>query len=153
MSRLLLDTTYLLPAVGVKLGGELDRTLVAAQDAGHEVWISDITVFELLAKGAKLVEAGKLSEERLALGVRGILADGSIRKASAYEEDVAETSVKLRRYHRDFVDCLIVASALEHCDGLVTEEEFEDEPDLVRFIEEMSPSFRVLKAKELARKG
>ena len=153
MSRLLLDTTYLLPAVGVKLGGALDDAFLAAQDAGHEVWMSDISIFELLAKGAKLAEAGKLSEERLALGVRGILADRSIMKVSAYDEEVAATSVKLRRFHRDFVDCLIIASALEHCEGLVTEEEFKDEPDLIGFIKRRSPTFRLLKAKEFAGTG
>ena len=66
---------------------------------------------------------------------------------------MAAASVKPRRFHRDFVDCLIMASDLEHCGGLVAEEEFKDEPDLVAFIGQRSPSFGPLKAEDLAGTG
>lgn len=150
---LLLDTTYLLPVAGIGVEGVRSDVLGAARDAGYETWICDISVFEVLAKGAKFATSGKADEERVNRAVQALLGDAGIRKAGAYEDGVGRTAIRLRRYHRDFVDCLIIAAALEHCEGLVTEEEFKDEPDLVMFIRERSPSFRVLKAKELAGTG
>ncbi|MDG6900534.1 MAG: PIN domain-containing protein [Nitrososphaerota archaeon] len=144
MSRVLLDTTYMLPAVGVGVGERLDHTLAAAQDAGHETWVSDISLFELLAKGAKLVKAGKLPEEKLMAGVRSIMADDTVEKASAYGEQVAAASIGLRRFHNDFVDCLIIASAMEHCDALVSEDDFATDEGLLRFVRERRPEFRFM---------
>jgi PIN domain nuclease of toxin-antitoxin system len=146
----LLDTTYMFSAVGVGLGERLDHALAAVQDAGHETWMSEISIFELLAKGAKLAKDGKLSEERLATGIRSIMGDDTVAKASAYGEGVVATSVGIRRYHKDFVDCLIVASAIEHCEALLSEEDLGKNDDLVRFVREMKPKFRFLRLNDLA---
>ena len=149
MARILLDTTYMFSAVGVGVGERFDHALAAAQDAGHETWISDISLFELLAKGAKLVKNGKLTEDRLTSGVKSIMADDSVAKASAYGDGVASTSVGLRRFHADFVDCLIIASAMEHCDALLSEDDFADNEDLVRFVQERKPGFSFMGSKDL----
>jgi hypothetical protein len=47
---------------------------------GHEITISEITMFELTAKGAKYVQNNDLLPERIALGIRSILYDDSIEK-------------------------------------------------------------------------
>jgi len=101
--------------IGVDVKGVGHQVLRASRDAEHEVWVSDISMFELLAMGAKFAAEGEVSKDRVALAVKAIMGDDKIMKVSAYGERVASTSIELRRYHRDFVDCLIVASALEHC--------------------------------------
>jgi PIN domain nuclease of toxin-antitoxin system len=153
MPGLLLDTSYLLPTAGIRVEGVRNNVLRAAQEAGHETWVCDISIFELLAKGAKFAASGKVDEERVNLAVQAILGDTRIRKAGAYEEGVGRTSIKLRRIHRDFVDCLIIASALEHCEGLTTEEEFDKEPVLIRFVVQKKPGFKFWNAKKLVGSG
>ena len=150
---LLMDTSYLLPAAGIRVEGVPDDVLRTARDAGHETWVCDISVFEVLAEGAKFAASGKVDEERLEIAVQAILGDENLRKVRAYEPEVVRTSISLRRLHRDFVDCLIIASALEHCEGLVSEEDFRQEPGLLRFIEERRHGFRLLTAKDLAREA
>lgn len=146
---MLVDTSYLLPLAGMAVEGIPDDIIGATRHAGYETWICDVSLFELLAKGAKFAAAGKVDEERLNIAVQAVLSDERIRKAGAYEAEVGRTSVRLRRFHRDFVDCLIIASALEHCEGLVSEEDFRREPGLARFIEEKKPGFRLLAAKDV----
>ena len=53
--KLLLDTSYLLPAIGVSIR-HLPQALVRDLRArGHHISICTITMFELAAKGARLV--------------------------------------------------------------------------------------------------
>ena len=56
--RLLLDTTYLLPVIGVAIGGIPGDAVVRVLDRGNEVYVSEISFFELAAKGAKYVTGG-----------------------------------------------------------------------------------------------
>ena len=149
MLRILLDTTYMFSAVGVGVGERFDHALASAQDSGHETWISDISLFELLAKGAKLVKAGRLTADKLTAGVRSIMADDTVAKASAYGDEVASTSIGLRRFHADFVDCLIIASAMEHCDALLSEDDFASNRELLGFVHERRPGFSFMTSKDL----
>jgi len=61
--RLLLDTTYLLPAIGVSIKDLSRDAPIELIREGHEISISDITIFELIAKGAKHITLGTLTAE------------------------------------------------------------------------------------------
>jgi len=54
---------YVLPAIGVSVRKIPSDALVRLTQEGHQVSINDISVFELLAKGAKFVASGKLAAE------------------------------------------------------------------------------------------
>jgi len=69
--KLLLDTTYFLPAIGVSIKGFPRNIVVEFIRKGYEVLISEITLFELSAKGAKFIIAGVLSPRRVSRGKRG----------------------------------------------------------------------------------
>jgi hypothetical protein len=56
--KLLLDTTYLLPAIGVSVGGIPERAPLELHERGHVLSISEISLFELAAKGAKYISEG-----------------------------------------------------------------------------------------------
>jgi len=73
-----LDTTYLLPAIGVSIKGLPKEALVKLMQKGHQISISNISVFELSAKGAKHVATGTLSAERVTIGIRAIIYDDRI---------------------------------------------------------------------------
>lgn len=121
--RLLLDTTYLLPAIGISIKNIPSDTPIKLIQKGHQVSMSDISVFELSAKGAKFVTAGKLSPERAARGVRAIIYDEAIEIIPSYESTILLTAFKLRSVLTDFIDCLILSTAVNRCRALVTEDD------------------------------
>ena len=45
----------------------------------------------------------------------------------------------LRRFHRDFLDCLVIASALEHCEWTVSDEDFQRNGELLRSVRDRKP--------------
>lgn len=121
--RVLLDTTYLLPLAGISVEGVEKNALRLIRERGHELFISEVSLFEMLAKGAKLAADRHVDEDRISLAIRSILQDQRISRITPYQDGVIKSAVWLRRYHSDFIDCLILASALEVCDILVTEDE------------------------------
>ena len=57
--KLLLDTTYLLPAIGISVKDLNEKAILNLADKGHELLISEASLFELSAKGAKYVIDGE----------------------------------------------------------------------------------------------
>ena len=49
--KVLLDTTYLLPLIGIHIQDIPHDLLHKLMVEGHEVFVSDISIFELAAKG------------------------------------------------------------------------------------------------------
>ncbi len=120
--RLLLDTTYLLPAIGIGVKGIPRDAPLKLIESGHNISISEITIFELVAKGAKYITAGKLNPERVSGGVKAIVYDERIMRHPIYDSTILLTAFRLRRYLRDFIDCLILSSAINRSETLVTED-------------------------------
>jgi len=118
-----LDTTYLLPAVGVSVKGLPEDASIQLIGKGHRISISDITIFELSAKGAKHIAVGSLTAERVSRGIRAIVYDDRIARVPVHDSSVLLTAFKLRRMLNDFIDCLILSSAINGNDVLLTEDE------------------------------
>ena len=120
--KILLDTTYLLPAIGIAIK-ELPKDLpLKLIREGNKISICDISVFELSAKGAKHINAGKLPPERVTRGIRAIVYNEQIEMIPTYESQLLLTAFKLRKTLNDFIDCLILSTAINHCDILLTED-------------------------------
>jgi len=120
--KILLDTTYLLPAIGIAIK-ELPKDIpIRLMQEGNQISICDISVFELAAKGAKHISAGKLPPERVTKGIRAIVYNEQIEMIPNYESQLLLTAFKLRKMLNDFIDCLILSAAINHCDILITED-------------------------------
>ena len=117
-----MDTTYLLPAIGVSIKGLPKDALLKLIQKGHQISISNISIFELSAKGAKHVATGTLSAERVTRGISAIVYDERITVVPMHDSSVLLMAFKLRRMLSDFIDCLILSSAINHCDAIVTED-------------------------------
>lgn len=112
MARILLDTTYLFPFAGINVRGIERNAVERASARGHQLSVSEMSLFELAAKGAKLVEDGSADAERIAQAVQSIVSDETLRKVRPYEDGVLPFAIALRRHNSDFVDCVILASAV-----------------------------------------
>ena len=120
--KLLLDTTYLLPAIGISVKGLPKDAPIKLIQKGHKISISSISIFELSAKGAKHIAAGTLPAERVTRGIRAIVYDETIETIPMHDSTLLFTAFKLRRMLSDFIDCLILSSAINRCDALMTED-------------------------------
>ena len=87
-----------------------------------EIAISEITIFELMANAAKPVAFDSVEREKVLRGIESLRHDDSISKIDAYDQKVVSTALKLGSFLSDFIDCIILASALEYADILVTED-------------------------------
>lgn len=123
MAKILLDTTYLFPFAGINVRGIERGAIERASAAGHQLSVSEMSLFELAAKGAKLVGDGSADAERLEQAVRSIVSDETLGKVRLYEEGVVPLAIALRRHNSDFIDCVILASAVLSGEVLVTEDE------------------------------
>ena len=120
--RLLLDTTYLMPAIGISIK-ELPKDVpLKFIQKGNRISICDISIFELSAKGAKHISAGILPAERVTRGIRAIVYNEAIETIPMYESTLLLTAFKLRSMLNDFIDCLILSAAINRCDILLTED-------------------------------
>jgi PIN domain nuclease of toxin-antitoxin system len=120
--KLLLDTTYFLPAIGIsikELPNDVPIKLIAK---GHQISMSDISLFELSAKAAKHITDGMLTPERVTRGIKAIVYDDTIETIPIHNSNLLLTSFKLRSILNDFIDCLILSSAINQCDALITED-------------------------------
>jgi predicted nucleic acid-binding protein len=121
--KVLLDTTYLLPTISIAIKEVPKDAIIKLNEKGYEIAISRVSIFELLAKSAKYIAKNELSPERATLGIRAILYDDIIEKISADSSKVMLTAFALRSLMSDFIDCLVVSTALNYCDALITEDQ------------------------------
>lgn len=115
---MILDTSYLLPLAQIAV----DRDLLAAVAKKEtdlkleEISVSLVSLFELQAKGAKLNVPAKSTIR----AVDAILS--AFRVVPFYETEVIEAAQSFRKIISDYVDCIILATALASREDLVTED-------------------------------
>ena len=115
---MILDTTYFLPMVGIGIEPDILRACLNGRTkfSIDDVRLSLISVFELQAKAAKL----RVGAERVAKGVRAILQIFDV--IEFYRPDIIRVSFELRRELPDYIDCVIVATAVSLGEDLLTED-------------------------------
>ncbi len=151
--KILLDTTYFLPLIGISVKGVPNDALIRLLEKGHQISLSDITIFELSAKGGKYVTAGALTPERVSRGIRSIIYDERITRIPMYDDSVLLVAFGLRRMLSDFIDCLILSSAINQNETLVTEDDnihrLGGEREFHEFLEMRNRNFRIRKLREM----
>jgi len=147
--KILLDTTYLLPAIGIAIKEQQKDIPLKLIQKGNQISICDISIFELSAKGAKHINAGKLPPERVTRGIRAIVYNEQIKMIPAYESQLILTAFKLRKTLNDFIDCLILSAAINHCNILLTEDkaihDLKNNKEFNELLTTKNPKFKIQK--------
>jgi len=115
---LILDTTYLLPLAQIAVDTDL---LVAVARKKTDIRLEDISVslisiFELQAKAAKL----NVPAKAVIRAVDAIMS--AFRVAPFYEDRTIEIAQRVRKTVSDYIDCIIVATAISNKEDLATED-------------------------------
>jgi len=142
--RVLLDTTYFLPSIGVSLA-QVPWDVVFRMQGKNDVFVSELTLFELSAKGAKYVNAGLIPAVNVVQGVSAVLADEKLTKVPFTTPQIVETAINLRKQVRDYLDCTLLASAAQRCDLFLTEdtELLRRGAGLDNVLKEINPDFAI----------
>jgi PIN domain nuclease of toxin-antitoxin system len=115
---LILDATYILPLA--KIGVDTDVLLAIAEKRISlkldEVAVSLISIFELQAKAAKL----RIPADVVSRSIHAILESFEVYSFS--DPKVIELSFALRRQLNDYIDCVIVATAVARQESLMSED-------------------------------
>lgn len=120
--RILVDTTYLLPAIAFSVKGIPDDIILRLIKKNYLIYVSSISLFELAAVGSKYVSKGKLNEGDVIDGIKAIKFSPDITIVEYTDYEVIRKALKLNRSLPDFIDSIIVSTAMAYCDLLVTED-------------------------------
>ncbi len=117
---MIIDTTYLSPLSRISIDTDLLRAIVenkvGSDVALEDLAVSSISIFELQAKAAKL----KINPEYVSKAVSSI--HDSFRIEPYDHPAVVKSSFELKSIFSDYIDCIIVATAISLKEELVTED-------------------------------
>jgi PIN domain nuclease of toxin-antitoxin system len=108
--RILLDTSFILPSLGIDTGKEVSKGLRTLAEAEAEIHYSRFSILESLWVAARIT--GGIIDEAFNTGLRSILEGGRYMKM---EEDSKVFSEALRLYtqgHRDMIDNILYAASV-----------------------------------------
>ncbi len=152
--KVFLDTTYLMPAIGISVKGIPPDLLRTIRENGHTTIISDLSLFELAAKGAKYISSGQLTQERVLKGIQAVGADDELRKEPIYTPERLTLSFKLRKMMNDYLDCAILSTAVYSGDCLLTEDSLIhrtfQERTFRKIIDEINSEFKLVSHSNLS---
>jgi PIN domain nuclease of toxin-antitoxin system len=151
--KLLLDTTYFLPTIGVSIKEMQKDALLTLIAKKHQIAMNQITIFELSAKGAKYIKEGQLLPERVTRGISAIIFNDDIDTILMHDTSILLTSFKLRKMLSDYIDCLILSSAINRCEAIITEDKeiqsLKQDAKFHNIIANLNPGFKILKLAEI----
>lgn len=140
--RLLLDTTYLMRSIKVKVEEVKDEQLEKAT-RDSQVLVSEIQIFELYAKGVKYTQQNKISLDDLVEGVES--TSHLLKTISMTSRAIMRDAYLIRQHTRDLIDAIILATAINNADALATLDdkivEAYQEPE----IKSKNPTLKILK--------
>ncbi len=123
--RLVVDTSFLLPFLGVRVRGLDHRVLVSYAEQGYELLYPKLLLPELLGVISRVAERIGVNEPpREALeGLEALLAGEDVRLVEPRPEHL-ELALRLRLAgHRDIFDCILYATAVHEDAALLTMDE------------------------------
>ena len=117
---MIIDTTYILPLVGIAIKTDLLRA-IAERRLRIKIDFSDlklslISVFELQAKASKLNVPPNIVSRAIDVILR------AFEVIPFYRRNIIEKAHELREYINDYIDCIIVATAVVLKEDVVTED-------------------------------
>lgn len=122
-TKIFLDTSYFLNLINLKSQNVPEKFLLKLLKIDHlELFYSSITVFELQALTAKRVVQGRINNEESIKGIQSLLHSPQLKLVNFYLSSYQQLATKFRKYHVDFIDCVILSTAVLEGDVLITED-------------------------------
>lgn len=110
--RVLLDTSFILPTLGIDTGERIQKGLKKLSESEVEIYYSGFSLLESLWVATRLMEDPDFDINRFRLGLRSIMEGERYGRVS---EDAGAFGQALKIYslgHRDMIDNLLYASSV-----------------------------------------
>jgi len=89
----------------------------------HQLLFSPVSLFEMSAKGAKYVNSGKLIKSDVINGINSLVDWELFKSTNPWMGEVQRLAFDFREQHSDYIDCLILSSAIIYANILISEDE------------------------------
>lgn len=148
--KILIDTSYFLPLIKIGIENIPQTVLVnLLSKTSHEFFYSNLTIFELTAKGLKLSsQKNTKTPQDKRIGIDAIQNDLRLTEKSFTDNPIIiELASQLKTIHNDTIDCLIFATAICVCDCITTMDvslfdQINKTPSIIKKIREINENFR-----------
>jgi PIN domain nuclease of toxin-antitoxin system len=148
--KILIDTSYFLPFIKIAIENvSQDLMITLLSDSSHEYYYSELSIFELTAKGLKFSSQGdKITPQDIQIGIDAIENDARLTKVSYINNPfIIELSSHLKPIHNDTIDCLILATAICTCECIITMdvsffEDIQKNNPIIKKINEINRNFK-----------
>ena len=121
--KIFLDTSYLLPLFGVdiELTKDDEKKLLTIIE-NFNPSINSLSLLEIKWKILHFSKKNKLLLERYHNVLQFVTLSGKFKIVHFYDFRIDHIATKLYEFHNDYIDCSILAAALENADILLTED-------------------------------
>jgi len=109
--RILLDTSFILPSLGIDTGKEVTQTLEKLTDIETQINFSRFSILESLWIMTRLSKTADFSAERFKLGLRSVLESSRYTKIEENSETFNEALRMYKLGHKDMIDNILYASS------------------------------------------
>lgn len=111
--RVLIDTTFLLPTLGIDVGKQTNRALKKLAEIDAEIYYSRFSILESLWIAARNVGNSAFDIDRFSHGLRSVMESGRYEKLDESSE-VFGRAVRLYQLgHVDMIDNILYASSVQ----------------------------------------
>jgi len=109
----LLDTSFILPTLGIEVNERVLNGLKKLRDISSEIFVSRFNILEALWVSIRLIKAKKFNQKRFLMGLESIFEG---KRYSFIDESYTVFKKALKFYilgHEDMIDNLLYAISLE----------------------------------------
>ncbi len=118
--KVLLDTPFLLPTLGIDVGDKVTKTLEKLEETHSEIHYSQFSILESLWVTIKLTGKMETPPEAVRTGLRSIIESGAYKQVKEDSEVFIEALQLYLKGHRDLIDNILYANSLHHNMKLLT---------------------------------
>jgi len=122
LKKILLDTTYILPifGIGIKIPNLKEKLLELEKNS--QLLINSLSILEAKWKILKLAKKTPDIIDSFQEGLLFIEKRKIFHIVNFHEYSIDVIATELNRFHKDYIDCSILASAYIYADIFITEE-------------------------------
>jgi predicted nucleic acid-binding protein len=112
MLKILLDTSFILPTLGIDVGGEVKANLKKLDEVKVEIYYSRFSILESLWVVAKLMKNQALDMERFTQGLKSVMESGRYVKVEENVQTFIDAFKLYKLGHRDIIDDMLYATSI-----------------------------------------
>ena len=111
--RVLLDTSFILPSLGIDVGEKVSKGLKLLAAKTPEIYYSPFSILESLWVLSKTIEDAPSPLESFRVGLRSVMESGRYRRVNEDSKIMNEAFRLYKLGHKDMIDNILYASSTQ----------------------------------------